>query len=224
MMETKIEIRKRLLEQRNALSTEEVNEKSSALFERLCALKEYGNAKIVLAYMDYRNEIMTVEFIKRCMRNGKRVALPKVEVKNVMASSVSDKVLLVPDVALSVSDKVSLVPEYTLSVYEINEVERDTIPGFKGIPEPDSAGLNKLDPKEIDLAVIPGVAFDYDRHRVGYGAGFYDRFLPMLRPDCIKAGVAYSFQLVDKIPSGRYDMPMDIIVTDDENIKIIRSR
>lgn len=170
---------------------EEVNEKSAEIFERLCALRQYDNAKIVLAYMDYRNEVMTGEFIKRCRRDGKRVTLPKVE------------------------------PGNSLSVYEINEVKRDTLPGFKGIPEPNSAILNRLDPAEIDLAVIPGVAFDYGRHRVGYGAGYYDRFIPRLRSDCVKAGVAYSLQLVDKINTGRYDVPMDIVVTEDEIIQVI---
>ena len=187
-METKTEIRKRLLEQRNALSMKEVNEKSAVVFERLCKLRQYDKSKIILAYMDYRNEVMTGEFIKRCRRDGKRVVLPKVESGN---------------------------GERVLSLYEINEAGRDILPGFKGIPEPDSAILNRMYPAEIDLAVIPGVAFDYGRHRIGYGAGYYDRFLSWLRQDCVKAGVAYSMQLVDKIPAGRYDIPMDIVVTED---------
>ena len=183
-METKKEIRKRILEQRDALAVEEVNAKSTAIFERLYSLSQYGNAKVILAYMDYRNEVMTGEFIKRCMRDGKRVALPKVE------------------------------PGNALSIYEISGIERDTSAGFKGIQEPDGAVLNRLDPVEIDMAVIPGVAFDLCRNRIGYGAGYYDRLLPSLRSDCTKAGVAYGFQLVDTIPTGRFDIHMDIIITE----------
>lgn len=211
-MAIKTEIRKRLLNQRNALSTEEVNEKSTMVFKQLCALRQYNKAKTILTYMDYKNEVMTGEFIKRCRRDGKRVVLPKVETGNGdKVLPISDKVLLVPDNTLSLPDKV-------LSVYEINDIERDTLPGFRGIPEPNSTVLNRVDPTEIDLAVIPGVAFDYSRHRVGYGAGYYDRFLTSLRADCIKAGIAYSLQIVDAIPVGKYDMAMDIVVTEDRLI------
>jgi len=183
-METKAEIRKRILKQRNALSREEACAKSMLIFSGLCKLSKYQNAKTVLAYMDYKNEVMTCEFIKKCRCDGKRVVLPKVD---------ADALLL----------------------YKINDVETDTLPGFKGIPEPNCAILNGIDPEEIDLAVIPGVAFDYNKHRVGYGAGYYDRFLSRLRPDCFKAGVAYSLQMVDVIPAGMYDIPMDIVVTED---------
>ncbi len=202
-MEIKNEIRNRILDRRNALSLEEMNEKSAAIFERLCTLRQYEHAKIVLAYMDYRNEVMTRGFIKRCGRDGKRVALPKVECRNDFK-------------ALSDGDKQVFVLTNTLAVYEINEVEADTLPGFKGILEPKSAVLNRLDPTEIDLAVIPGVAFDYRRHRVGYGAGYYDRFLLKLRSDCVNVGVAYSLQLVERIPAGKHDLPMDIVVTEDK--------
>lgn len=212
-----MEIRKRLLERRKALSMEKVIEKSTALFKQLCTLKEYDNAKVVLVYMDYKNEVMTGEFIKRCKLDGKRVALPKVEVNNAM--SAANKELLEIEKVLTDTNKVMSAVDKVLSIYEINEVEKDTIPGFKGIPEPDSDILNRLDPKKIDLVIIPGVGFDFNKHRIGYGAGYYDRFLPKLRPDCIKAGVAYSFQLVDKIPTGRYDMPMDIIITEDMIIR-----
>ncbi len=183
-METKREMRKRILEQRNALCPEEVYSKSAAVLKRLYSTRHYDNARMVLAYMDYGNEVMTGEFIKRCMRDGKRVALPKVESGN------------------------------TLSIYEIKEIERDTQMGFRGILEPDGNVLNRLAPAKIDLAVIPGVAFDFNMYRIGYGAGYYDRFLPGLKPDCIKVGLAYVFQLVDKIPSGEFDVPMDIIVTE----------
>lgn len=207
-MTTKIEIRKSILEQRSALSKEELVEKSTSIFERLCTLKQYNKAKIVLVYMDYRNEVMTGEFIRRCRSDGKRVALPKVEPG-------------IGGVALSVSEKALSVHGNALSVYEIHDADRDIITGFKGIPEPNSAILNKLNPIEIDLAVIPGVAFDCNRQRVGYGAGYYDQFLTGLKPDCLKVGVAYSLQLVDKIPVGKHDMPMDLVITEDKIIEDI---
>lgn len=197
MTETKKEIRKRIIAQRNTQSLNEISKKSDALFERLCLLDEYKDAKIVLAYMDYKNEVMTGNFIKRCKYDGKRVALPKVENNRCKISVAGNK----------------------MSIYEINDVEKDTSPGFMGILEPNADVLKKLDPLEIDFAVIPGVAFDCFRQRIGYGAGFYDRFLSKLRADCVKVGVAYSLQLVDKIIVGKYDLPMDIVITEDSFIR-----
>jgi 5-formyltetrahydrofolate cyclo-ligase len=67
----------------------------------------------------------------------------------------------------------------------------------------------------MDLAVVPGVAFDLERRRIGYGAGYYDRFLPRLRQDCLAVGVAYSLQLVENIQAGEHDIPMDAVITED---------
>lgn len=182
-MESKDEIRKRVLKLRTALDEGEIRSKSSAIFERIYSLGQYKEAEIVLAYMDFKNEVMTGEFIRKCLHDGKRVALPK-------------------------------VTSESLSVYLIHDIEKDTLPGYKGILEPDSMALKVLDPLEIDLALIPGVAFDYGKNRIGYGAGYYDRFLHKLREDCLKVSAAFSLQLVDLIPAGRYDVPVDMVVTE----------
>ena len=78
-MKTKPEIRKRILEERDMLDVGTVSEKSAVIVERLCSLKEYVNAMTIMAYMPVRNEVRTDIFIKRCMLDGKAVAIPKVE-------------------------------------------------------------------------------------------------------------------------------------------------
>lgn len=77
-----------------------------------------------------------------------------------------------------------------------------------------------VNPKDVDLVITPGLAFDMSGGRLGYGAGFYDRFLKDTSKDCIKAGIAYSFQLEKEIPTGSEDIPVDIIVTENEIITI----
>lgn len=193
--DAKKEIRKRIILQRNALDSNEISKKSEIIFGKIIELSHYKKAKTVMAYMDFRNEAATGDFIKRCKMDGKAVVLPKVEV-------------CYP----------SLITGNAMSIYEINDIELDIILGFKGIPEPNSAALSKADPLKIDLAVIPGVAFDYNRYRIGYGAGYYDRFLPELRHDCLKAGAAFSLQLVEAVPAGAHDIPMDIVITEDRII------
>lgn len=80
--------------------------------------------------------------------------------------------------------------------------------GF-GIMEPKAGEL--VDPKEIDFAIIPGVAFDRNGNRLGRGKGFYDRTLPKLI-NAVKIGVAYEFQLIDSVPVSEHDYPVDFVI------------
>ena len=82
-----------------------------------------------------------------------------------------------------------------------------------------------IDPSEIDVVVTPAVAFDRSGRRVGYGGGFYDRFLPKTRPDSIRVGIGFDVQLVDDdLPNGHFDLRVDAVVTDAEVVRIERSR
>lgn len=72
---------------------------------------------------------------------------------------------------------------------------------------------------EIDAVVTPGLAFDRRGYRVGYGGGFYDRFLALTRPGALRVGVAFGLQVVDEVPHGRADVAVDVIVTDEETVR-----
>lgn len=85
------------------------------------------------------------------------------------------------------------------------------------ILEPVSS-IPPINPSIIDLIVIPGIAFDRNGHRIGFGKGFYDRFIPLLRKDCCKIAAAYHFQVFDAIPSFESDQKADIIITEKECI------
>ncbi len=92
----------------------------------------------------------------------------------------------------------------------------ELVPGTWGILEPPENSRKVVPAEEIDLAVVPGLAFDRQFNRLGYGAGYYDRFLPKLKKNAVKAGICYSIQLIDQIPVEAFDIAMDIIVTDTE--------
>src|SRR3989344_2331190 len=85
------------------------------------------------------------------------------------------------------------------------------IPGKLGIPEP--IETMKIAHKNIDLVLVPGIVFDKEGRRIGYGLGYYDKFLKKT-PKAVKIGLAFDFQLVDKIPREMHDVPVDIIVTE----------
>ncbi len=196
-MESKLRIRRIALDKRNLLTPEEVAVKSEAILERLFFLEKYERANMVMAYMSIRNEVSTEQLILRCLQSGRRVVVPKVEKST-------------PDASGGVVK--------SLGVYEIKEAGKHMAAGYMGIAEPDASVLRRVDPLEIDMVVVPGVAFDGVRNRIGYGGGYYDRFLRTLRPDCLKAGVAFELQVFDSIPAASYDIPVDIIVTEERII------
>jgi len=87
-----------------------------------------------------------------------------------------------------------------------------------GAREP--AGGRRLDPAELDVIVTPAVAFDRAGRRVGYGGGYYDRFLPKTRSDAFRVGIGSSVQLLDEeLPAGPFDLGVDAIVTPDETVR-----
>ena len=90
-----------------------------------------------------------------------------------------------------------------------------------GAREP--ADGRRLDPGELDVIVTPAVAYDRSGRRVGYGGGFYDRFLPTTRADAFRVGVGSSVQLLDEdLPAGAFDLRVDAIVTPDEIVRCSR--
>jgi 5-formyltetrahydrofolate cyclo-ligase len=86
-----------------------------------------------------------------------------------------------------------------------------------GAREP--AAGRRLDPSELDVVVVPGVAFDREGGRVGYGAGFYDRLLGRVRDDAFAVAVAFGVQVVDRVPAGGTDRRVDAVVTEREVIR-----
>ncbi len=112
------------------------------------------------------------------------------------------KIVLLPKV-----EKNDIVP---IVVKDLESLKR----GSFGILEPEGEEFPK---EKIDVVFVPAVGFDKSGHRIGYGKGYYDRFLKETKG--IKVGVAYDFQIVDRIPFEEHDVPVDLIVTPTQIIK-----
>lgn len=85
-------------------------------------------------------------------------------------------------------------------------------PGYCGLLEPSAEAAEAL-ASEIDLVLVPGVAFDEQCHRLGMGGGFYDRFLAALHPGALVIGLAFDEQIVERVPREEHDMRLDAVVT-----------
>lgn len=103
-----------------------------------------------------------------------------------------------------------------MKVYFINNFE-DLKKGYFDILEP-VEGCIEASPEEIDFILMPGVAFDRQGNRIGYGAGFYDRFLSQLKNQVPKIALAYDFQVYEEVPNDEFDVRIDGIITEKEFI------
>ena len=184
-------LKSRIYEKRKALSKEEIKGKSSKIKEKLFSLDEFKDAKNILFYVSFNDEVDTHEIIKELLDN-------------------KDKTIIVPYV-------VKNNPILQLSeLKNFNELEPKTL----GILEPKENFTREFNPNKLDMVIVPGVVFDQNGHRIGYGRGYYDRFFHNLGKDVKKIGFAFDFQLVDKIPEEIHDVPVDIVITENRGIKI----
>lgn len=121
-----------------------------------------------------------------------------------------------PILFLAISEKEVYLPrtdivKKELIFYRVLNVS-DLKPGAFGIPEPAPDGPG-IDINELEVIFIPGIAFDRQKGRLGYGGGFYDRVLSDYRG--IKIGIAFSFQIVDELPLEEHDIRVDFLITEE---------
>lgn len=174
-------MRQLIKDQKSMMSDAEIEELSASLCLDLYKLDEYKNASCIFAYVSYNQEVRTRDLIEHALKDGKKVAVPRVY-----------------------GDIMSF--KYILGL-------RDLIPGYMGIPEP-SEELECADNREDDvLMIMPGLAFDEAGNRVGYGKGYYDRYLAQHnRTRYTKVALAYDFQIVDRIEADAFDVKTDILI------------
>ena len=103
----------------------------------------------------------------------------------------------------------------TMHFYQINN-KNDVVHGYANILEPKETACNKSMNCSIDLLIVPGLMFDVKGYRLGFGGGFYDRYLANPNHRCTFVSLASQFQIVDKLPTDNYDIQVDYIITEDD--------
>ncbi|WDT74196.1 MAG: 5-formyltetrahydrofolate cyclo-ligase [Candidatus Manganitrophus sp.] len=186
----KKEIRAGFLLRRKALSSEECRLKSGEIAKRFLASPEFNAAQTIHFYLAMAAEVQTDEMIREAIRMKKRVVVPLVQPETK---------------SLTLSELIELHPSKLQ-------------PGPYGISEPRLEYRKKVDPREVELWVVPGVAFDETGNRLGFGGGYYDRLLSSARGR--KVGVAFEFQVLNRLPIEETDHPVDLIMTEKRTIHI----
>ena len=188
-METKKQIRREMLQKRDALTAEERGVMSQSVFSQLSKLPEFIKAEQILLFAGYGSEPDTLPWIAECVAMGKNVLCP-------------------------------VVTGEEMQFYEISALQQLKA-GYKGIPEPEPDESTCYRKRECDLMVLPGTAFDVSGNRIGYGKGFYDRYLAAGFSGETVA-VAFSFQVLEekRIPAEETDRKVNCIVTEKEVIRI----
>jgi 5-formyltetrahydrofolate cyclo-ligase len=163
--DSKAAIRKLFISKRDNLTSDERREKSLLIANRLLNLDEFKKAKTCLLYASFRSEVITDPLIPLILKEEKRLAFPIIDQK----------------------------PK-RLVLCEIKNGIKDLIPSTYGIKEPKLEKARLLSINEIDLFLIPGIAFDLSGTRLGFGGGFYDRLLAKAQKKPIMA-LAYEIQI-----------------------------
>ncbi|MCL4386464.1 MAG: 5-formyltetrahydrofolate cyclo-ligase [Actinobacteria bacterium] len=109
-----------------------------------------------------------------------------------------------------------------LKVFYVSNLKNDLKTGSFGIMEPDVLKCGEAKFDEIDLAIVPGLCFDLNFNRIGYGGGYYDKISEMLRKDVKKIALAFDLQMVKNVPCCPYDKKINIIITESQIYKDLK--
>ena len=185
----KSDIRKTILDKRNSISPLDIVNNSSIISNIVISTKEYQSSLSVGIYYSIGSEVKTFDIIKHSLENKKEIALPRV------------------------------IDSTKIQFFKIMEDKFEKIKFTKGKYGIFENSISTTIIDKIDLLIIPGIVFDLKGNRIGYGKGYYDRFLSLGKSKCIM-GLSYESQIINEIPNNEHDIPVDIIITEKRIIRI----
>jgi 5-formyltetrahydrofolate cyclo-ligase len=172
----------------NRKAQEDKEPLSQQICETFAALPQYVAAKTVMFYVDVRTEVRTRQYLPTALTHGKRIVVPYC-VDNELELFLLES-----------------MDELSIGMYKILEPRED----LRGLPE------KRVDVKELDLIMVPGVAFDRNGGRMGHGFGYYDKLLEHARADTPLVALAFECQLFPEVPTQSHDIYMDLLITEQQ--------
>ena len=173
----KAALRREIREKKRAMSPEEMESRSARLGELFVQTEAYRKAKTIYGYMPYNQEVRTIPIMEKALRDGKKIAVPKVYGDTMRFIYLDD----------------------------LTQVEKSDM----GIPEP--VADEPVAEDKTALVLMPGLAFDEAGHRIGYGGGFYDKFL-VAEPNHPTVALCYDFQMFAHLDTEEFDIPVDMVI------------
>ena len=182
-------LRRTTLSARDRLDPASRSAKSRRICRLLQELPAVAAAEHVFLYVHFRSEVETKPLLHELLAAGKTVSVP-----------------------------LTLRNEGRLLAVRITDPDIQLVPGCFGILEPtkEQAAQGLVEPATIEVAIVPGSVFDQLGGRLGYGGGFYDRFLSQDAPQALRIGLAYALQIAEQVPLEAHDQLMDMIVTEEQ--------
>jgi 5-formyltetrahydrofolate cyclo-ligase len=182
-LDSKKTLRKIIQDRRDLIPFITRNKNSKNAIKKFLTGPYYITSKNIFIYFPFRSELDTLPIIKRAIKDGKKIILPKVSGKN-------------------------------LNLYFVNNCAKQLEKGKYGIMEPVSSKCDPADISDIDLAIIPGVCFDHNFNRLGYGGGYYDKLLHLLPAKVKKIAICFELQVINNVPVFDHDIKVDEIITE----------
>ncbi len=180
---TKQELRDKILTILRNQKEEDRLAKSLMIQDKLFEMREFRKSGTVLFYASFDGEVDTFEMMKKAKKIGKKIGLPVV-----------------------VREKNKIMPTFVEYLDNLQE-------GVFGIKQPTERDCKPLGVNEIDMVIVPGIAFDKAKNRLGRGGGYYDRFLCTLPSHISTVGLAFDFQMIDHIPQQKeHDFPVSHVL------------
>jgi 5-formyltetrahydrofolate cyclo-ligase len=170
---------------RKAIAPDVRKKANKAILSKVSASQVVAKAKTVLIYAATPNEPVLDDLISALSRAGKRVAVPRMT--------------KTPGV---------------MTLWTVRHVDALVALEHSPIRNVDVTRASPIEPKDIDVVLVPGVAFTRTLGRLGQGGGYYDRMFPRLKPEAKRIGIAYDIQLADELPMDEHDVPMHAVVTE----------
>ncbi len=181
----KQEIRSQIKEKLDALSKKEIMEKYGLIEEQLFDFANFREAEVTLLYINHPHEVDSKNILKYCSESTKEIVLPLFKGEN-----------------------------NGTRLYKISDIEKDLRPGPNNILEPNPDRCKAVPIDDVDIAIIPGIAFDEKGGRIGLGNGRYDRIISKLPATARKVACATEDQMTQVVPMESHDKYVDIIITD----------
>jgi len=185
IQEKKNDIRSEIKNVLNSLSGSERLKKTKDIENRLFEFANFLEAKIALLNLNKGNEVRMKEIIERCFSINKTVVLPAFDIE-----------------------------KHEMELMKVDNLQADLRTRYRGIKEPNRRFCKVVPIEYIDIAFIPGIAFDEKGGRIGSGEGYYDRLIPKLPNTTRKVSLAFEDQIVQQVPMESHDRYIDILITE----------